>query len=360
MTFMIRIFPLVIIIALVLSFSACIKDNNNSNIKISDTSALPDTSKISTTININEPATEISINYEYETDQDLKNIMDSFFNALINNDQKTLEEITTACPGAYSFLNGMKISNYSYSNVSYSNCCINADVLLDVTESNNERLPQGKQLYKFSVGYGASSLDFEFYPYSTVNPDVTYSGDSEIHFCNETYTYFPNFCGCDSDEDFTSAFTNSYDESGLNLCILSRLLSYTQNPIDDENNTINEYGAKLGNYLWYDEYAKKCFGIIGLDFKNCSYYNADTGNIEIPAHGGSWVYGYINSSEHTEDDCTQNTLRIVITYCADATVLCPVKKIEFIVVTNPDGSLKMKSIKLLEENPLLEILRGSI
>lgn len=322
----------------------------NEAYKVSDNnSASDDISEKKDDTNIGEPFLSEVLQSVNEELNDASEIVTEFMNGLLYHNYDVFMQYSGAQSfSTYDFLNGVYLSDWEIVNVveydgdepENDDKAYTFEIKMNVSDSDCERFKTGESVWLLDVINSDNSYFSSFRPESE-------SAERILNGKNDDFSDAVKMC---------YAFTSELgwvcgDEEVIDLGDVDKLVEkemLANNLIEFCGRFNMTDGAVTEDYTysvdWLNESTEKLLGISGLDFTLVPTYDAENNTIGLTASKYSCGYGIL-TDEQTD---TENGLHnVVIDWYADTICLAKACTLQYVLVDNPDGTLKLQSVEKL-------------
>lgn len=295
---------------------------------------------------------------EYETDNSLltesgsdpngkteKNVAE-FMDALVAHDTETAARIGgSQTDSAYGFLDGVNFSGWELIDYQSNDDKEVYKVKLSVSESKSDEFPVGDSIWSIQASDQKQKYFSSFLREGAEEKTVLADCVSNLEVSDAVkmcYAFTSELGWISSDESIIDIEGNENQiEKERFISDLIKFCSYFSNDDELAGSVIDYPAEKLS------ESAERLLGISDLDFTSLPMYNKAKDSVSIKRIKYNWGYASLAEEQYDSDSGIHY---ISLDWYSDTLLLAKARSINYVVVDNPDGSMRLYSTETTFDN----------
>ncbi|MGN0551837.1 MAG: hypothetical protein ACI4I1_00540 [Oscillospiraceae bacterium] len=284
-------------------------------------------------------------------------IVTEFMDALVSHDTETVARIGgSQSYSAYGFLDGVVFSGWEFVDSQNDEDGNIYTIKMNISESSEAAFPVGESVWTIEASTGGDEYFSSFIRNGAEEKIILADNVSKLDVSDAVkmcYAFTSEFGWVSSDDsiiDMSGAEKTVEKERFIGDLI--KFCSYFSN--DEElSGSIVDYSAEK-----LSESAEKLLGISDLDFTVLPSYNKAKDTVSNKRTKYCWGYAALADEQY---DSENGIHRVTIDWYSDTILLAKAKSIDYILLDNPDGSIRLYSTEKTFDNgePIAFMTRSS-
>lgn len=282
----------------------------------------------------------------YDSSGETEKLITEFMNALVSHDTETVARIGgSQSYSAYSFLDGVAFSDWEIVDFQNDENGEIYTIKMKITESSEEAFPVGESFWTIEASKGGDEYFSSFSRNGGEVKNILADNVSNLDVSDAVkmcYAFTSEFGWVSSDESIIDLNgTEKIVEKERFIGDLIKFCSYFSNDEELSGSIVDYPAEKLS------ESAEKLLGISDLDFTVLPSYNKAKNTVSNKRTKYCWGYAALADEQY---DSENGIHRVKIDWYSDTILLAKAKSIDYVLLDNPDGSIRLYSTEKTFDN----------
>lgn len=292
-----------------------------------------------------------------DPNEDGEKTVAEFMDALVAHDTETVARLGgSQSYSAYSFLDGVKFSSWELVDSQTDDDSVVYKVKMNISESSVDDFPAGESIWTIKMSEQRDKYFISFEREGAEEKNILADNVSNLDVSGAVkmcYAFTSEFGWISSDEniiDVTCA--EKIVEKERFISDLIKFCSYFSNDEELSTSIIDYPAEKLS------ESAEKLLGISSLDFTSLPTYNRAKKTVSSRRSKYSWGYAALADEQYDKESGIHH---VSLDWYSDTIFLAKARSIDYILVDNPDGSIRLYSTEMTFDSgePIAFLTRSS-
>lgn len=273
-------------------------------------------------------------------------IVTEFMNALVSHDTETVARIGgSQTYSAYGFLDGVVFSGWELVDSQNDENGNIYTIKMNISESSEEAFPVGESVWTIEASKGGDEYFYSFSRNGGEEKTVLANNVSNLDVSDAVkmcYAFTSEFGWVSSDESIIDlSGAEKIVEKERFIGDLIKFCSYFSNDEELSGSIVDYPAEKLS------ESAEKLLGISDLDFTVLPSYNKAKNTVSNKRTKYCWGYAALADEQY---DSENGIHRVTIDWYSDTILLAKARTIDYVLLDNPDGSIRLYSTETTFDN----------